>query len=206
MGDFFKSTAAAMTTARNAEQIVFISYRRADTDALAGRLRDRMVAGLSGWNVFMDVASVEPGANFKEVIDTTLSHTSIMLVLIGKNWLSNNRLHDPEDLVRYEITSALALDLRIIPVLVSGATMPSVHDLPSDLVGLTLRNAIEVRHTRFDDDLAHLVRAISGEAVSTRAERPSFLPLLWSTIAGTLIGVVAVIVGLIVHFEITGGR
>ncbi len=44
---------------------VFISYRRADTAAAAGRLYDRFCRLLGAKNVFLDVDAIEAGENFE---------------------------------------------------------------------------------------------------------------------------------------------
>ncbi|HEY6923275.1 MAG TPA: hypothetical protein VI653_07400 [Steroidobacteraceae bacterium] len=50
---------------------VFISYRREDGADIAGRMRDWLVANrrLRKEDVFMDVATLLPGAPFMQVID-----------------------------------------------------------------------------------------------------------------------------------------
>ena len=47
---------------------VFISYRRADTAAAAGRLYDRFCRLLGAKNVFLDVDAIEAGENFEAKI------------------------------------------------------------------------------------------------------------------------------------------
>src|SRR5262249_9947128 len=99
-------------------QLAFISYRRDEDAALAGRIRDRLQVESPDWTVFMDVAGIDAGANFREVIDTALARASVMIVLIGRRWLGpdNTRIHEDTDFVRYEIATALRLGTRIIPV------------------------------------------------------------------------------------------
>jgi hypothetical protein len=58
---------------------VFVSYRRADTPHVAGRLFDRLEARFGTGNVFMDVDSIEPGLDFAEAIGAC----DVLLALIG---------------------------------------------------------------------------------------------------------------------------
>jgi hypothetical protein len=51
------------------------------------------------------------------------------------------RLDNPEDFVRIEIATALSREVRVIPVLLDGASMPRTTDLPDDLKPLVRRNA-----------------------------------------------------------------
>jgi len=186
---------------------VFISYRRADTDALAGRIKDRLEIALRGWDVFMDVASVDAGADFRAVIDERIARASVFVALIGKGWCGDDgrRIRDPDDLVRHEVRLALSSNIRIIPVLANDARTPAARDLPDDIAALVQRNAVELRHSRFEDDLGNLARAIAGKP--TGAERPDrhFANLVLRNIAwGALVGLGVALAGLILHFELTG--
>lgn len=96
-----------------------------------------------------------------------LSSCRVFLAVIGKNWLTatdssgKRRLNDPADFVRLEIAEALRRDdIPLIPVLVQGALMPGVDDLPDDLKALAYRNAMEISHSRWSSDAALLIAAI----------------------------------------------
>jgi len=193
-----------MATATGSKRL-FISYRRSDTDALAGRIKDRLHDQLPDWNVFMDVASIEAGAAFKQVIDTTLAQSSVLVSLIGRNWLSGSRIHEPGDLVRYEIATALSNHTRIIPVLVNDAKMPSVGELPADIAALAELNGIELRHTRFDDDFQNLIKAVAGRNYRARKTfADPIFAIARRVVWGALLGAVVALVGLAVHFQVTG--
>ncbi|MGP0091938.1 MAG: toll/interleukin-1 receptor domain-containing protein [Xanthobacteraceae bacterium] len=196
-----------MTGVPPEKPVAFISYRRADADAMAGRIRDRLLVDLPGWTVFMDVASVDPGANFMQAIDDTLAQSSVLLALIGRRWLGDAevRIHNPDDLVRYEIKSALTAGVRVIPVLLNDARMPKISELPDDIAALTTRNALELRHSRFDDDFRNLVKGITGPSpvASQRQRRGASRPIGY-VLTGALLGLVLALAGLIVHFETTG--
>jgi hypothetical protein len=194
-----------MKAARGTSKIAFISYRRADTDAVAGRIKDRLARDLPDWEVFMDVESIGAGANYRHAIDETLARSAVFVVLIGARWTGEDsaRLRDPQDLVRYEIKSALARDMRIIPVLVNDARMPDARDLPEDLAPLLDRNAVELRHSRFDDDFANVVKAIAGDVRVARKPRRIGRRVA-SAAVGAFAGVAAAIAGLVVHYQVTG--
>ena len=109
---------------------IFVSYRRNDAPAHAGRLYDRLVDRFGQANVFKDLDSTEPGADFTEVIAEAIARCDALLAVIGRNWLRAERggrrqLDDPQDWVRIEIARALQRGVRVIPILVAGAKMPA---------------------------------------------------------------------------------
>ena len=145
---------------------VFISYRRDDSAAYAGRLYDRLTAHFGQGQVFMDIDQIEPGEDFVEAIQRTVSACETAVVLIGKGWLNaadaegTRRLDDPDDFVRLEVTAALERKIKVVPVLVGGAYMPKTPQLPTPLAPLARRNAIEISDTRFHTDVNRLIEAI----------------------------------------------
>ena len=62
--------------------------------------------------------------------------------------------------MRIEIATALKRDIRVIPVLVDGASMPPSGDLPDDLQALVRRNALQLSHDRFRTDAERLASAV----------------------------------------------
>jgi len=104
----------------------------------------------------------------------------IFLAIIGPNWLNakdgygRRRLDDPDDFVSVEIATALARNIRVIPVLVDGAFIPTADELPDLIKPLVRRNAVEVRNTRFGRDADALVDKIH-EALKSPRERLRFL-------------------------------
>jgi len=158
---------------------VFISYRREDCAGHAGRLYDRLAEHLGPELVFMDVDSIEPGVDFSERLDEAVGACSLLIALIGSGWLDarddagRRRLDDPEDFVRQELAAGLARDgLRVIPVLVEGATMPRAEELPKDLKPLARRNTRELSHARWDYDAGRLIEAAKLSAAAPSPPRP----------------------------------
>ncbi len=145
---------------------IFISYRRDDTSASAGRLYDRLSSHFPSNRIFIDVDNIAPGVDFVEAIEKSVGSCDLLISVIGKNWLTSSddegkrRLDNPEDFVRLEIGAALRRNIRVIPVLVEGASMPRFTELPDDLKLLARRNAFEISHNRFRADSERLVAAI----------------------------------------------
>ena len=173
---------------------IFISYRRADSEGQSGRLYDDLVAAFGKDRVFFDVSGIKPGQDFRLAIDDQVASCSVLLAVIGKDWLQaadtsgRTRLDDPHDYVRIEISSALKRNIPVVPVLVRGAIMPGSSELPEDLVNLSYRNAVELSHGRWASDVQILVDSLSSyiegsdTAVTTTKKmgnRSAFLPDLF---------------------------
>ena len=138
---------------------IFVSYRRNDSQGEAGRLFDDLVQEFGQDMVFMDVAAIEAGRDFRKAIEECVQQCSVLLCMIGLDWVTcknsagASRLSDPNDFVRVEIAHALRRDIAMIPVLVRGAQMPRVEQLPEDLQELVFRNAVEIGHARWKSDV-----------------------------------------------------
>ena len=145
---------------------VFLSYRRSDASAIAGRIFDRLVVYYGREAVFMDVDNIPIGTDFRKHIGGFLHQCDILLAIVGTKWLVADdsgapRLLDTDDPVRNELKTALQIGVPIIPVLVDGARMPSAGDLPDDLREFAVRNAAEVASGRdFDAHTERLIRSI----------------------------------------------
>lgn len=145
---------------------IFISYRRDDSEGQAGRLYDDLSRRFGDTSVFMDVTAIEPGLDFRKVIDHNVASCGVLLAVIGPGWLEakdeagQRRLDNPTDFVRLETASALKRDIPVVPVLVHGARMPRAEQLPQDLGELAYRNGLELTHARWDSDVEVLVKAL----------------------------------------------
>ena len=137
---------------------IFLSYRREDSEGQAGRLYDDLVAVFGSDSVFMDVAAIQPGRDFRKSIDQSLNSCGVFLSLIGKNWLSakdtsgQRRLDDPADFVRIETGAALKRDIPVIPVLVQGASAPKPDQLPDDLKEQLARELVKLTQDRLNPE------------------------------------------------------
>jgi len=142
---------------------IFISYRRDDSEGQAGRLFDDLSAHFGRNAIFMDVAGIKKGLDFRRIIDAHVASCGVLLVIIGKRWLSatdskgKRRLDDANDFVRLETAAALSRDIPVVPVLVQDAVMPNVQDLPDTLKELAFRNGTELTHARWDSDVKLLI-------------------------------------------------
>lgn len=186
---------------------IFISYRRDDSAGYAGRLLDYLIPHFGKKNVFMDISNIEPGEDFHEAIKRAIASCDVVLVMIGKQWLTISdedgrpRLNNPKDLVRFEVATALALPrVRVIPVLVRDSHMPASQALPDDLKQLALRNAYELSDSRFQYDADELIQAIRRIRAGKPAnERGKFRKYVYS-------GVMLIVVAAMTSFGIPAIR
>jgi hypothetical protein len=159
---------------------IFISYRRDDTEGEAGRLFDDLVREFGENTVFMDVAGISPGLDFRKAIDDNVAGCGVLLAMIGPTWSTisdssgQRRLDAASDFVRLEIASALGRNVPVIPVLVHNAKMPHPTELPDNLKDLAYRNSVEITHARWNSDVQLLVEALAQytRASSTTGAEP----------------------------------
>ena len=146
---------------------IFISYRRDDSADVTGRICDRLTQQFGREAIFMDVDSIPYGVDFRIHLDEQVAQCEVVLAVIGRDWMQlldysgRTRFNDPIDYVRIEIESALERQIPVIPVLVSGATIPLTERLPASLQTLPYRQFIEVRRDPdFHRDIDRLINQL----------------------------------------------
>ncbi len=171
---------------------VFISYRRDDSAAAAGRLYDRLAAYFGKEQVFRDLDAIAPGAEFAKVIEERVSQSTVLIAVIGKEWLNAKtaegqfRLEEPKDCVKAEIREALKQKKLVIPALIEGANVPMAEQLPDDIAELAGRNALEISESRFDFDAGRVIEAVERAGVAPKSgseAKPSSPPHWWARIS-----------------------
>ena len=166
---------------------IFISYRRAESHTISGRIYDRLAAVFGADNVFKDVDDIPIGSDFRGAIIEAVSQCDVLLALIGPQWTTitgddgQRRLFTPGDFVRLEVETGLQRDrCRVIPVLVGGAAMPGPGDLPDSLRELAYKNAITVRDDPdFHRDMDRLITGLepgSAPPESQQSQEPALPP------------------------------
>jgi tetratricopeptide (TPR) repeat protein len=175
---------------------IFISYRREDSQELAGRLFDRLVLRFGKERVFRDIDAIDPGARFAEVIAERVGNCEALVALIGKGWLDakdaqgRRRLELPNDFVKAEVAEAIAQNKLVISVLIEGTSMPSRDALPTEIASLVDRIALPVSDSRFDFDFGRLVSAIDKVVTPGITEKtlPRAVPGKFNVAVAHLVG------------------
>ena len=149
---------------------IFLSYRREDSSGYAGRVYDRLSQHFGEDQLFMDIDTMKSGVYFVEVLERAVGSCDVLIALIGKQWLTvtdeqtgRRRLDNPQDFVRLEIQAALERNIRFIPVLVGGATMPPAEALPESMATLARRHALEVSEKHFAIEVNHLIGVLKKD-------------------------------------------
>lgn len=153
---------------------IFISYRRADTFQTADRLAVALKEVFGSDAVYFDQRTIEPGDVWDASIKSAVEAATVVLVLIGKKWFTEQdewgmrRLDQPQDWVRLEIETALGkADGLTIPVVVDGMQPPpkeAFTNLPS-LAKLTSRQAANLRTTEWDRDRDALIERLESAGI-----------------------------------------
>jgi formylglycine-generating enzyme required for sulfatase activity len=144
---------------------VFLSYRREDlhghAPAVVGRIHDRLIQHYGTGNVFMDVDTIPPGADFVEYLGSWVGKADVLLAAIGPQWgeILMARSGQEDDFVRIEVEAALERRIPVVPLFLAGAGMPGTEVLTGDLAALRRRNGFPVDSGR--DFNLHLTRLIA---------------------------------------------
>lgn len=162
---------------------IFISYRQSDTQSEASRLKEDLEEVFGEENVFFDIETLEPGLNFADAIEKTILQSKVVLVLIGPTWADvkdengNLRLFNEDDWVRREVALALAMeDVRVIPVLLKKATLPSTDGLPENMKSLAGKQWKEITISRWRYDVGILIKSIEQVIPPMKKQEPEPAP------------------------------
>lgn len=193
----------------------FICYRRADSQGHAGRLSDAFANKYGRQFIFKDVTNIKAGVYFPEIVESAITNSSILVVIIGPGWrgkrfLRKARIFDSADWTRREIETAIKTGTHILPVLVNNGKMPSKNDLPESLHQFADLNAISLTDERWEQDIEdvyaeaeHLAQLPplslpkESEVSDTEQKKRSFKPML----AGGILVLVALISFLVIKFS-----
>jgi TIR domain len=179
--------------------MIFVTYRRIDSAAAAGRIYDRLVNEFGRPFVFMDVeGSIPHGADFPTEIQRALDASTALLVVIGRQWMTctddrgRPRITNEDDWVANEIASAFDRKVLILPVLVDGASMPAETALPARIAALSRRQASDIRASSWDYDLQRIIATLTP-VVRSRARRRVKVLALSVAAAGLIILSIAMV-------------
>lgn len=151
-----------------AEFDIFVSYRRVGAIEFVEELYNRLQT--RGYRVFLDLEELREGEYEKTLLNHIENCTDFILPLPPG---ALDRCFNPEDVVRKEIATALAMGKNIIPIYFHGFSMPD--ELPEDIEALRKHNAIVTYGLSYDDIVRKILREVHAERVD--AETPPIMRL-----------------------------
>ena len=172
---------------------IFISYRRDDERGIVGRLLSALQSSFTPEQLFADADPVQPGDDVVRGLNSKIGQSSALVAIIGPKWLSvsdtrrTTRLDNAADVVRVAVEAAFRKRLRVVPVLIGGAEMPSAEQLPLTLRPLATLAPVRIQNDSFQADVEALVKSLKGSVGQRTLPR-----LFWPAIA---IGVALIAVG-----------
>jgi len=159
---------------------IIISYNPDDTKAASNRLNDYLVSRFGAGIVTLGVENlITSPAN----ADAVIQNADSLVVMIGNKWAELGAYHNPNDLNRIAIASALKLNKKIFPVLVSGASIPA--DLPSDISGLASLVGLPFTAQTVNEDANRIAESLIQAAMSA-APPPNKVPMEQPTFMGAV--------------------
>ncbi|HBC80346.1 MAG TPA: hypothetical protein DEO60_13125 [Bacteroidales bacterium] len=129
--------------------MIFISYRKEDAGDLAWSLGDKLTECFGSESVFLDRHQIKPGDRWREDIDSGLSKAVVVLAVIGPRWLTTydefgqRRIDQDDDVLAYELFSALQKSVVIIPLYLHGQKPLPSKAFPNRLARLADQQGIE---------------------------------------------------------------
>ncbi len=140
------------------EPEIFISYRRGDVPAAAGRVFDELAHAYGQRSVFIDYANLTLGEDLERIL-LQLRRCKVLVTMIGPNWRPD-RLHQEGDYVRREIEAAKQANLSVIPLLVSRTTPPPREEIPETLAFLWELNFATLQMNDWASSIRRLKEAV----------------------------------------------
>jgi len=138
---------------------VYVSYRqdnREQAQRIVVALNNHLYE-IGNEDIIFDSFSLATDAVWEELITNAIFSSRIMILLIPPSW---NQFDDLNDSVMRETALAFKRGIKVIPLLMNEARMPSTKELPADLADLPFLNALHIREKFFEMDILKLVRDI----------------------------------------------
>ncbi|MEV0482420.1 toll/interleukin-1 receptor domain-containing protein [Streptomyces sp. NPDC050508] len=161
---------------------IFINYRTNDGEQAAATLDNALRVRFGDEHVYRASRSIKPGTRFDDDLIKNVRGSSVILVLIGDQWMDKPALGTDEDWVTKEILEAFRYDLRVIPVLLGRRTeRPAKRELPASLMWLSSCQTLRYDHQndeadlkRIGDSLADLVPELAAaDRTAAQPETPA---------------------------------
>jgi len=127
----------------------FISYQRDDksiyiVDILKRELENKII----GIEVFLDLSTIRPGANWEEILKEKLSKTSILILVLHKEF-KYDKLNDRLNWTRLEVEYCLKNGIHIMPVLFGTLEVNLLDKFPESLKAVKKTQVLRIPDIEF---------------------------------------------------------
>lgn len=150
------------------ENLIFLSYRQADSAPFTLAIKLELEDHLRAAQVFVDTHHIQGADRWAREIETALRAATVVLPVIGRSWAGpeaqgGHRIDDPQDWVRKEIEIALSEKSHaVLPLLVDGARPPDAAALPAEIGELAAIQAIRLDLNAWEGGIARLVSTLAN--------------------------------------------
>ncbi|MGR7025559.1 4a-hydroxytetrahydrobiopterin dehydratase [Geodermatophilus sp. URMC 62] len=154
----------------------FVSYRRDDASAEAGRIAQAVRESFGRNQVFLDTSGIEAGERWPDELQKALRDANVLITVIGPDWLrlgdeyGTRRIDEPNDWVRREVEEFLQAKKKIVPVYVRGSKPFPADKVPDTITGFASIQGLELRRDYWDHDiklLLSLLKSLQGSGASS---------------------------------------
>ncbi|MFB4295504.1 toll/interleukin-1 receptor domain-containing protein [Actinomadura sp. NTSP31] len=148
---------------------VFINYRTGDGDEAAFAIERELSGRFGSEAVFRASKSISAGADFNRELLRAAQNCTVLLAVIGPDWLGDPRLRDENDWVRREIMEAYANAAMVIPVLKGRLTDRLRKDLlPPELGRLADAQSLRLDVRDGESGLARIAQVVAKAVPALR--------------------------------------
>jgi hypothetical protein len=144
--------------------VIFINYRRSDSNSYAALLYVELSRCFGRDMVFLDSESIPAGSDYPEQLLSRIRRARAVLAVIGPGWLTSTgtrwrpRAREQTDWTLRELAEAFTAGTPVIPILIDNTPMPTERKLPN---GLEALSRCQYRRLRCRDIRADLDRILN---------------------------------------------
>jgi hypothetical protein len=158
---------------------IFISYRRAETQQEAQRIRLQLQLEFGIDSVFID-RNIPLGQEFDKYLETELKSCNALIAVMGDDFFRTRKTRDSQsqeeiDYVRWEIETALQMEIPVFPIIVQKLEMPREKDLPDRLKAFTKKQALYAMDPAFETAIDQLIKALKASGLATAQTQTSVI-------------------------------
>lgn len=159
---------------------IYISHRRGISDNFV-KLLCLTLSNEFSFSFFISSDGIEHERHYSEAMWSAIESSDVFLAVIDLGWEEALQTHqaDVNYFVITEIKTAIDQKKRVVPLLVDGANMPRVENLPYEIKALTYSPTFDFRTERFNADCQRLMSTMRDTLPKTHAERGGFAQDRW---------------------------